>query len=151
MSLLGLEGWGHLLSQEIRTFFFSSTRAVAGSLNAEKAFLPLACPLTLFSISKQSGTEQMAPPPFYFQLVRLDLLMKWSLYAILPMQMCSCTFFIVDSAVNCPCSEDKQKAQPELPAVRMVHLYLSLFLYGVLQNGTYFLQHWECCAGFLWS
>lgn len=65
----------------------------------------------------------MVPAPF-FQLVRLDLLMKWSLYAVLPVQMCSCTFFIVPSVVNCP-GVKKMESTPSITYIaRMLNLYL---------------------------
>lgn len=69
--------------------------------SAEKAFSPLVLPL-LFPLPSKVVQNRWHHHLCFFRLVRLDLLMKWSLHAVLAMQMCSCTFFNVASAVKCP-------------------------------------------------
>lgn len=61
----------------------------------------------------------------FFRLVRLDLLMKWSLYAILPMQMCGCGYFSQCSFHLTGWSNPP----PEVSSVWMLGLYLAALLH----------------------
>lgn len=65
-------------------------------------FVPLLVLPILFTFPSKEVQNRWHHHRGLFQLVRLDLLMKGSLYAMLPMQMCSCTFSNVATVRNCP-------------------------------------------------
>lgn len=97
-----------LFPQEIESLIQSSDCvSVSGGVStiniarAKKALSLLFLPL-LFPFLSKERQNRWNHHLCFFQLVRLDLLMKWSLYAMLHMQMCSCTFFNVATVKNCP-------------------------------------------------
>ena len=85
---------------------------IAYIARAENAFPP-SYPPHAFPFSSKALQNRWHHHLVFFQLVRLDLLMKGSLYVLLPMQTCSCTFSNHFQATvrNCPA-----------PAVRAVSL-----------------------------
>lgn len=120
-----------------------SQRTIYITRAGEKKVFPLLSSHLFFLFPSKEVQNRWHHHLGFFQLVRLDLLMKWSLYAMLPMQMCSCTLLYCSHRQETALQWVWYQLHPGECTVWMLRLYIISF-------PSWSRSRWCFCSDIKW-